>query len=185
MIIESIVSSISKSGIINFAPFGIKKIENFILISPFIPSTTLNNLRNCKIASVNYVDKADFFVRCILKKIKFQKKKCNKINCYYLTDSVCHDEVEVLDFLPHKIRPTFKCKIIHSSINNKYKGINRANNAIIEACILASRIKILDRKKIYKELEYLSMAIKKTSGKNELKMWNDINNFIKTNISSL
>ena len=44
MIIETIISTINDKGEVNFAPFGIKKNEKFIYISPYIPSKTLNNL---------------------------------------------------------------------------------------------------------------------------------------------
>ena len=60
MILETIISTIDKSGNVNFAPFGIKKNKNFILISPYIPSKTLNNLTSTKSATVNYTNDAVF-----------------------------------------------------------------------------------------------------------------------------
>ena len=43
MIIESIVSTVSKRRSVNFAPFGIRKEKKEIIISPYIPSITLQN----------------------------------------------------------------------------------------------------------------------------------------------
>ena len=39
MIIETIICTKNNQGNVNFAPFGIKKNKNYILISPYIPST--------------------------------------------------------------------------------------------------------------------------------------------------
>ena len=74
--------------------------------------------------------------------------------------------------------PTFECEIIHSENHGSFLGINRARNALIEACILATRINLLPQKKILSELEYLENAILKTSGKIEQVSWNKLKKFI-------
>ena len=181
MIIESIIISSDLSGLINFAPFGIKKKNDLIFISPYFPSTTLKNLKINKYASVNYTDQAIVFVDCLLGKKNFKTNKCKKKNSFFLQDSLSHDEVEVIEYIHDKLRPTFKCKILNSSINNRFNGINRANNSIIEACILASRVRLLEKEKIFNELKYLSIAVEKTSGESELRAWKKINEFIKKN----
>ena len=58
------------------------------------------------------------------------------------------------------------------------KGHNRANASIIEACILASRIGMISKRKILNELEYLSIGVEKTSGESEEIAWKKINSFI-------
>ena len=52
-----------------------------------------------------------------------------------------------------------------------YYGMNRAKSAILELCILASRLGIIEDKKIQDEIKYLQIAIDKTSGENELEAW--------------
>ena len=79
MIIETIICTKNNQGNVNFAPFGIKKNKNYILISPYIPSTTLNNLKETGNASVNYTDDATFFVNCILGKRTLRKKNVQKL----------------------------------------------------------------------------------------------------------
>ena len=66
MIIESIVSTISEKRNVNFAPFGVVKEKKEIIISPYVPSTTLENLKNNKCAVINYIDDANFYVNCII-----------------------------------------------------------------------------------------------------------------------
>jgi len=178
MIIETIICTKNSQGIVNFAPFGIKKKKNFILISPYIPSTTLNNLKETGNASINYTDDATFFVNCILGKKNFEKLKCSKINSYFLKDALAHDEVVVESIEENKVRPIFKCKIVYKEEHKRFEGYNRARNSLIEACILASRVKILKKKQILKELEGLKNSVEKTAGIKERKSWNLISKFI-------
>ena len=178
MIIETIISSIDQKGKINFAPFGIKKIKNKIFISPYTPSKTLENLKDSKCAVVNYTNDSSFFVNCIIGEKKFKKSKCKRINGFFLEDSLSFDEVVVDKICPDKLRPTFICKIVNSQINRRFEGFNRAHSSIIEACILASRVKILKKERILKDMEFLNSAVEKTAGRKELNLWKTIENYI-------
>lgn len=178
MIIETIISTVNKSNLVNFAPFGIKRTNKYVFISPYIPSVTLNNLLINKSAVVNYIDDAEFFVKCIIGEKNFKKKSSEVVKGFFLENSLSHDEVEVVKYLPDNKRPTFKCKIVFSKYNKPFKGLNRARAALIEACILATRTKFLKKNQISRELNYLSNAIEKTSGKKEFELWKKINNFI-------
>ena len=60
-------------------------------------------------------------------------------------------------------------KLLKAFRKKKYDGHNRAKAAIIEACILASRVKLLKKKKILDELNYLSIGVEKTAGNLEKK----------------
>lgn len=182
MIIETIISTINDEGEVNFAPFGIKKNEKFLYISPYIPSKTLNNLLSTKSAVINYINECSYFVDCIVGEKKFDKSKSYEIEGYFLKDSLAHDEVKVLSVKEDKIRPTFKCEIIGEYLHKKYQGYNRANGAVIEACILATRVKMLNKLKIENELNYLKISVEKTAGKSELKSWQKIKKFIENEL---
>ena len=182
MIIETIISTINDKGEVNFAPFGIKKNEKFIYISPYIPSKTLNNLIFTKSAVINYINECNYFVDCVIGEKTFEKSKSYEIDGYYLDNSLAHDEVKVLSVKEDKIRPTFKCQIIGEYLHKRYPGYNRANGAIIEACILATRVKMLNKIKIENELNYLKISVEKTAGTNELKSWQKIKKFIENEL---
>ena len=67
--------------------------------------------------------------------------------------------------------PTFICKILHEENHEMYKGYNRAQNSILEMCILVSRLGIIDINKIYKEMNYLRIAVEKTANEDDLIIW--------------
>ena len=178
MIIESIVSTVSKRRSVNFAPFGIRKEKKEIIISPYIPSITLQNLRSNKCAVVNYIEDASFYVNCIIGKKKFKKEKAEKIDGFYLKETLSFDEVVVQKIIENEVRPKFICKVVKSVFKKRYEGHNRAKASLIEACILASRVGMLSTKKILNELEYLSIGVEKTAGPKEEKAWIEIKSYI-------
>ena len=179
MIIETIVSTIDKNGKVNFAPFGIKKEKKKIFISPYIPSKTLDNLKLTKCAVINYTNDSRFFVNCIVGEKNFEKKKCKMIKNFFLNKCQSYDEVLVEEIIDHQERPTFVCKVIYSANRERFDGHNRAKSSLIEACILASRVNLIENEKIINELDYLSISIDKTAGDEEKKSWVKINKYIK------
>ncbi len=182
MIIETIISTIDNEEKVNFSPFGIQKNKNQILISPYIPSKTLLNLQLTKCAVINYTDNTNFFVNCIIGNKKFKKKKCKNFPGFFLENCFGYEQVKVKKIIKDKLRPTFVCQIDKSFQIKNYEGHNRAKASIIEACILASRVHILDKKKILNELSYLGISVKKTAGSVEKKSWEKISKYIKKKI---
>tara|TARA_B100000989_G_C19507992_1_gene457428 strand:- start:725 stop:1276 length:552 start_codon:yes stop_codon:yes gene_type:complete len=179
MIFETIISSTDKKNKVNFSPFGIKKDKQYIYISPYIPSKTLDNLIDTGCAVINYVNDASLFVDCVIgNKTNIEKRKSTKLKGFFLKNALSYDEVRVIKYKDDKIRPTFKCEVVNTVFKKPFLGINRAANAIIEACILATRTNILNQTKIITELNYLKIAVEKTSGKKELEAWKKINKYI-------
>ena len=99
---------------------------------------------------------------------KTLKKKCIKIKGF-LKEAEAHDEVVVDSIIKDRVRPTFKCKVVRRIYHKRYEGFNRADGSIIEACILASRVKILKKKTILVSLNNLKNSVVKTAGDNQIK----------------
>ena len=72
----------------------------------------------------------------------------------------------------------FKCRIVSQQNHRRFQGFNRANGAIIEACIIASRVRIMEKEILIKNLNNLSESVLKTAGVSEKKSWDLIRNYI-------
>ena len=183
MIKEAIVVTINSKGKAHVAPMGIKFFRKELIISPFVPSKTFNNLRENPFAVINYIDDVRVFVKCLIKNKKHKIKPTKKIKGYYLQNAQTYLEVKVNNFKENKIRPVFQCKILKETILKPFDGFNRAQAAVIEAAILVSRLNILPFKKIKKEIAYLQIAVDKTAGPREKLAWSwvikEINKFKK------
>ena len=183
MIKESIIITTNRKGKPHVVPMGVKFIKKKIFISPFIPSQTFLNLKEYPYAVINYIDDVGVFVGCLFGTKKYKMKKTKKIKGFYLQEALTYIEIRAHKLKENKIRPEFECKILNETMLKPFQGFNRAQAAVIEAAILASRLGIISIKKINKEIGYLQNAINKTAGDKEKFAWNQllkrINNFKK------
>ena len=67
MIHEVIVTTISETQKVHIAPMGIRLVEEQIIISPFKPSQTLENILNNNIATINFIDDVRVFAGIVSK----------------------------------------------------------------------------------------------------------------------
>ena len=88
-----------------------------------------------------------------------------------MEDTLAHLEIEIDHIEKDDIRPRFFCTIKNHENHQPFKGFNRAKSAVLETAILTSRLHMLSKEKIDAELEYLTIAIDKTAGPQELEAW--------------
>ena len=172
---ETIVTTKNHDNTVKVSPLGIYIEESILKIKPFKPSTSLDNILRNKSGVINYIDDVRIFASCIIKKkIDIDFVATNTIDCFRIKDAVSHTEFIVENIDEDNERPTIICKPVNEETHKMYYGFNRAKSAVIELCILASRLGIIDNKKIDNEIKYLQIAINKTAGKNELCAWESL-----------
>ncbi len=171
MIQEIIISTINKDGSVHIAPMGIREQNNKIVISPFKPSSTHENIKRNKTATINRVDDVRIFAGCLTGHKDWEVIATEKIKGYRLVAALSHIELELSSYKDNEARPCFYCTSVYEATHYPFKGFNRAQAAVIELAILVSRLDMLPREKIEQEIEYLSIAIEKTAGRNERIAW--------------
>ena len=65
MIRECIVTTQSRAGVVHIAPLGLIEEDDHLVIAPFRPSLTLDNLRENPCAVANYTDDVLVFAGCL------------------------------------------------------------------------------------------------------------------------
>ena len=169
---ETIVTTTNIDGTIKVSPLGVYVEDNLIKLRPFKPSLSLENIIRNKSGVINYIDDVKIFASCITKKnIDIEFVKVKKINCSRIKNAISHTEFKVEKIEDDDKRPTIICSPVNEETHQIFYGFNRAKSAIIELCILASRLGIIDNEKINNEIKYLKIAINKTAGKDELEAW--------------
>ncbi len=178
---ETIVTTKNIDESIKVSPLGIYLENSILKIRPFKPSVSLENILRNKSGVINYIDDVRIFASCITKKdININFKKVNCIDCSRVDGAISHTEFVVEHVEDDNERPTIICKPVNEEIHKIYYGLNRAKSAVLELCILASRLGIIEDKKIQDEIKYLKIAIDKTAGKNEFEAWTWLNDYINT-----
>jgi uncharacterized protein len=68
-------------------------------------------------------------------------------------------------------RPVLRMARVAEVTHAPFKGMNRAQAAVVEAAVLVSRLHMLPADKIDSEMRYLQIAIDKTADLAELEAW--------------
>ena len=171
MIRETIVTTLSEEGRVHISPLGLIAEGDGWIIAPFRPSTTLDNLRATPYAVANFTDDVLIFASCLVGRKEWPTRPSTHVPGAVLEGTLFHAELQVDHVQEDEQRPGFHCRVVHEASHAPFKGFNRAQAAVIEAAILASRLHMLPREKIERELGYLQIAVEKTAGPREHEAW--------------
>lgn len=172
MIREVVVTTISAGGVAHVAPLGLIEADAEWIVAPFRPSTTLDNLRAVPFAVANYTDDVRIFAGCLTGRRDWPLLPASRIPPPRLAATLAHAELEVASVKDDELRPRFHCRVVHLENHAPFRGFNRAQAAVVEAAILVSRLSMLPREKVEREIDYLRIAVEKTAGPAEQEAWN-------------
>ncbi len=171
MIYETIITTVDMAGNPHITPFGVQKKEGLIVISPFKPSTTLTNILATECAVMNLTDDVRVFAAAIVKAQTQAIVPATIVNGVRLAETLAHQELRLEQVVEDAERPQLWMRVVHKETHQPFAGFNRAQAAVIELAVLASRLNRLPQDKVLSERAYLQIAIDKTAGERELQAW--------------
>jgi hypothetical protein len=172
MIWETVVTTRSREGRVHVAPMGIRESDDGrVILAPFRPSTTLDNVFATRVAALNLTDDVRVFAGCLTGRHDWPTRACERIDCVRLDGALAHRELVLARTEGDDERPRLHCDVVLSATHGPFRGFNRAQAAVVEAAILVSRLHLLPREKIDGEMRYLAIAIEKTAGPREREAW--------------
>lgn len=172
MIYETVITTVNADGSAHIAPFGIRERDGMIIIAPFRPSISLDNLLRTERAVVNLTDDVRVFAGALTGRRDWPVQRAEKIEGYVLDAALAHRELELVDIKEDAVRPELTFRVVHEVMHAAFRGFNRAQAAVLEAAVLVSRLHMLPPEKIAAEIAYLTIAIEKTAGDRERQAWN-------------
>ena len=172
MIREIILTTAAADGTPHIAPMGVHLDADRVLILPFRPSTTLDNLQSGQLAVVNYVDDVRVFAGCVTGRRDWPLSPLPSCPVPRLGCALAHAELALQNVEDDPLRPRLHCRVLREEQHRPFRGFNRAQHAVLEAAILVSRLGRLPRQKIQLELDYLRIGLDKTCGPDEREAWN-------------
>jgi hypothetical protein len=172
MIRETVITSCAPDGAVHVAPMGVTVEGDGIILAPFQPSVTLNNLMATRVAVINHTDDVRVFAGCVTRRrTDWPTVPAERIAGRRLADALAHEEIRVTAIEDDPQRPRFHCAVIHAAAHRRFAGFNRAQAAVIEGAILVSRLHLLPPEKIDTEMTWLATAVDKTAGPLEREAW--------------
>lgn len=179
MIFETIITTQDLAGVPHIAPFGVRfegaKENVRVIISSYMPSTTLNNIIATKMAVMNMTDDVRVFAGVLTGRNYWSLLpvglQANKRAGYRLAGCLAHTVLELVELRDDETRPQLVMQPVYSENHQSFQGFNRAQAAVVELSILVSRLHLLPKEKVLAEQAYLQIAIDKTAGARELEAW--------------
>jgi hypothetical protein len=171
-ILEAIVSTPAPDGATHFAPLGFRREQGLIVLSPYAPSRTLDNLRRTGVAAISHTDDVRVFAGLLTGRRDWPGVACAHVPCARLAEALAHHELQVVRVdQAQPERPRFFCRELAVRMHRPFPGHNRAQAAVIEACILVSRLHLLPLPEIERALVFLQPLVDKTAGEREREAW--------------
>lgn len=175
-IFEAVVTTQSPAGQPHVAPMGVRYQGGQVLLMPFRPSTTLDNILATGCAVLNRVVDGRVYAGCVTGRKQWPLQPVavpgdagfagQRLDC-----ALSHQALRLLRDDGHPQRPTLWLAVAHEAQHAPFLGLNRAQAAVLEGAVLVSRLHLLPRDKITAEMAYLRIAIDKTAGPDEHQAW--------------
>lgn len=166
---EIILITECEDGSPHIAPFGIRERDGLILIAPFKPSTSLTNMLAGRPVTLNTTDDVRVFAGALTGRRSWPVSKQD--DAIVLSSALSYQRLKLVKVEDDEVRPNLYFEVLKQSNLKPFRGYNRAQAAVIELCVLVSRLSRLPIEKIEAEMAYLQIAIDKTAGEQELEAW--------------
>ncbi len=171
MIHETVVTTVNRDGVVHIAPMGVRYRDGEVILMPFRPSATLDNIVASGHAVVNLTTDVRVFAGCVTGRRDWPTVAAERIAGARLQSALGHLELVLVQECGDEARPTLRMACVHEGRHAGFAGFNRAQAAVIEGAVLVSRLHLLPPDKIAHEMAYLQIAIDKTAGPDEHEAW--------------
>ncbi len=171
MIFEAVVTTVAGDGVPHVAPMGVRYEGSAVVLMPFKPSTTHDNIVATGHAVLNIVTDPRVYAGCVTGRRTWPTLPTEKITGVRLSAALSHHELQLIERLDDAERPRLRLVRLLSVQHGQFAGFNRAQSAVLEGAVLVSRLHLLPPDKIDTEMAYLQIAIDKTAGADEREAW--------------
>ena len=171
VIFETVVTTLSTEGVAHVAPMGIRYRDDEVVLMPYRPSTTLDNIAATGQAVLNILVDTRVFAGSVTGRKVWDTQPAERIAGVRLACALSHVELRLVSRQDEEQRTVLRMARIHESSHAPFIGINRAQAAVVEGAVLVSRLKMLPQDKVDTEMAYLQIAIDKTAGPEEREAW--------------
>jgi uncharacterized protein len=161
VIYETVVTSVAADGKPHVAPMGVRYRGEQVVLMPFKPSATHDNIVATGHAVLNIVTDTRVFAGSVTGRRAWPTEPAVTLPGVRLACALRHVELRLAERLDDAQRP-----VLHM-----FAGFNRAQAAVIEGAVLVSRLHLLPPEKVASEMAYLQIAIDKTASAAEHEAW--------------
>ena len=172
-IFETVVTTCAADGAVHVAPMGVRYVGDEVVLKPFRPSRTLDNVLATRAAVLNRLTDVRVFAGCVTGRHDWLTLPVDAIGAPAVRLACAHSHVllRLHSVSDDAQRPTLRLARVQEVQHSAFAGFNRAQAAVIEGAVLVSRLHLLPPEKIEGEMAYLQIAVDKTAGTAEREAW--------------
>jgi len=172
MVVETVVTTLDEQGEPHFAAMGVVWGEETIIIRPYTNTRTFRHLHKRGEAVVNVTDDVLLFAKSALTHERLECEPALRVHGVVLRGACHWREVQVREIaVPPAAASTSRADVITRVVGEgtlrPFVGLCRAMHAVVEASILASRLRFLPLPEILAEIGRLEALVEKTGGPRE------------------
>jgi len=182
MILEGIVTTINEDRTPNISPMGPlvdERMTQFVL-RPYKTSKTYANLKRTGEGVLHITDDVELMARAAVKQLDPLPKlaQAKKVDGVVIADACRWYEFKVATSDDQADRTTIACDIVAQGRVRDFFGFNRAKHAVVEAAILASRLRLLPAEEVCGEFRRLAVLVDKTAGEQERRAFRFLDEYV-------
>ena len=154
-IFETVVTTCSAAGVVHVAPMGVRYVGDQVVLKPFRPSTTLDNILASGTAVLNLLTDVRVFAGCVTGRRSWPTldvQAPGEPRAVRLAAALEHVLLRLDNQDGDAQRPTLRLARLRGERHASFAGFNRAQAAVIEGAVLVSRLHLLPRAKIEGEM---------------------------------
>jgi uncharacterized protein len=182
LIVEGIVVSLDAAGVANVAPMGPRVDRDItrLILRPFKTAQTYHNLKATGRGVFHVTDDVELLARTAVGQLDPppQTATIEGFACPRLLDTCRWFAFDTESFDDSSDRTTIYCRVTLQGEVRPFFGFNRAKHAVVEAAILATRIGIIPREEINRELARLTVIVEKTAGMQERRAFEFLREYV-------
>lgn len=168
MILEGIITTTNEDGSANISPMGpvVDEAMRKFVMRPYQTSTTYRNLKRTGHAVFHVTDDVELLAHAAvgtpdpLPKLQ----PAQAVPGWIISDACRWYALRVRSLDDSQERTEIICDVVDQGRLRDFFGFNRAKHAVVEAAILATRVRFLDIRFILSEFERLEVLVEKTGG---------------------
>ena len=161
------MTTLNPDGSVNCGAMGVEWGTEQIVIKPYRGTRTLRNLRATMAGVVNLTDDILLFCEAALGDPQPPTRPAEAVAGAVLADACSWREVAVDAIDASGPRARVATQVVGRGTGREFLGFNRAAGAVLEASILASRVRRLPAAEIRADLARLAVVVDKTAGPRE------------------
>ena len=171
LIVEGLVTSLNADGSANLSPMGPRtdRAITRLVLRPFQTSQTYQNLRRHGEGVFHITDDVELIAQAAIGRLDQMPPlvAAPSIRGFIVADACRWFAFLVRELDDRTERTTIVCDVVDRGTLRDFLGFNRAQHAVLEGAILATRIGILPAEQIRDEMQRLAIPIEKTAGEQE------------------